>query len=162
RAGSTADESSNLAALAWYGNNLGKSYLDATELWHTGPGNYGDQIAKNENQAHPVGTKRPNSFGLYDMLGNVYEWCQDYYHQDYTGAPTDGSAWLTGGDQNTRVLRGGSWYLTAAFARPPARMYYSPELSRSHYGFRVVATPRSETPPASGDNSTGDKGPRTT
>src|SRR5215471_18601532 len=158
RAGATADDTSNLPAMAWFGNNSGKSYLDATELWRTGQDNYGEQIIKNGNQAHPVGTKRPNSFGLYDMLGNVYEWCQDYYHHDYTGAPSDGSAWLTGGDQKFRVLRGGSWYLTGLFARPPARMYYSPELSRSHYGFRVVATPRSERSPATSDNSTIDNG----
>ena len=54
-----------------------------------------------------------NAFGLYDMHGNVWEWCQDWYHDSYSAiagdAPTDGSAWVTGGEQKYRVLRGGSW-----------------------------------------------------
>ncbi len=56
-----------------------------------------------------VGEFPPNAFGLYDMHGNVWEWCQDYWHENYQGAPTNGSAWLTGGDNTTRLLRGGSW-----------------------------------------------------
>src|SRR5205823_8354125 len=50
-----------------------------------------------------------NAFGLYDMHGNVYEWCMDNWHENYNGAPEDGSAWLKGGDQRKRVLRGGAW-----------------------------------------------------
>jgi formylglycine-generating enzyme required for sulfatase activity len=57
----------------------------------------------------PVGSFPPNAFGLYDMHGNVYEWCQDVWNDNYNGAPTDGSAWLTGKDTNQRLLRGGSW-----------------------------------------------------
>lgn len=59
--------------------------------------------------AHPVGQKKPNAWGLYDMHGNVYEWCEDVWDEDYEGAPMDGSAWEIGGDQTRRVLRGGSW-----------------------------------------------------
>jgi len=62
-------------------------------------------------KTHSVGQKKPNELGLYDMSGNVYEWCQDVWHDSYEGAPTDGSAWLKGGDQARRVLRGGSWRL---------------------------------------------------
>ena len=50
-----------------------------------------------------------NGFGLFDMHGNVFEWCQDRWHGDYHGAPADGSAWTRDADQRTRVLRGGSW-----------------------------------------------------
>ncbi|MFH7026811.1 MAG: formylglycine-generating enzyme family protein [Heteroscytonema crispum UTEX LB 1556] len=56
-----------------------------------------------------VGKFPPNSFGLYDMCGNVLEWCLDKYHNNYEGAPTDGSAWLNGNDNDYRLLRGGSW-----------------------------------------------------
>ena len=51
-----------------------------------------------------------NGFGLSDILGNVYEWCQDHWHENYEGAPTDGSAWIEGGNSKRRVVRGGSWY----------------------------------------------------
>lgn len=56
-----------------------------------------------------VGSFPPNSFGLYDMHGNVWEWCQDVWHGNYNGAPTDGSAWESGGNSQSRLLRGGSW-----------------------------------------------------
>ena len=68
-----------------------------------------------------------NAFGLYDMLGNVLEWCQDWYHDNYGGianAPADGSPWLSGGDQKSRVLRGGSWNYAASRSRPADRAKY--------------------------------------
>jgi hypothetical protein len=57
----------------------------------------------------PAGAFRPNAWGLYDMHGNVWEWCVDKWHGDYEGAPIDGSAWLSG-EGSGRVIRGGSWY----------------------------------------------------
>ena len=63
-------------------------------------------------QAAPVGAFAPNKFGLYDMVGNVWEWVEDCLHEDYRGAPVDGSAWMTG-DCSRHRLRGGSW---ASFA----------------------------------------------
>ena len=60
-------------------------------------------------RTHQVGQRKPNAWGLHDMLGNVYEWCEDVYHNNYEGAPSDGTAWVTGGDSQVRVLRGGSW-----------------------------------------------------
>ncbi len=66
---------------------------------------------KNSNgQTHPVGEKKPNELGIYDMSGNVWEWCQDVWHDNYEGAPKDGSAWMQGGEGDRRVVRGGSWH----------------------------------------------------
>lgn len=58
----------------------------------------------------PVGRFPPNRFGLYDMTGNVWQWVEDCWHEDFSGAPPDGSAWLTGGDCGLRVVRAGGWY----------------------------------------------------
>jgi formylglycine-generating enzyme required for sulfatase activity len=57
----------------------------------------------------PVGAKKPNAWGLYDIHGYLWEWCLDTGHKDYRQAPTDGSAWVQGGAAKLRVLRGGSW-----------------------------------------------------
>ena len=58
-----------------------------------------------------MGTKKPNGLGLYDMSGNVWEWVEDCWHENHSGAPTDGTAWgkENGGDCGLRVIRGGSW-----------------------------------------------------
>jgi formylglycine-generating enzyme required for sulfatase activity len=115
RAGTTGDYAGDLDSMAWYEKNSGK-------------------------KTHPVGTRQPNGFGLYDMHGNVWEWCEDWYHKTYEGAPTDGSAWLGGGEQKKRVLRGGSHYSNAANLRSANRYYYFSPVNRySDSGFRVVA-----------------------
>ena len=57
----------------------------------------------------PVGVKKPNPWSLYDLHGYLWEWCADAAHENYQGAPADGSAWTTGGDATARVIRGGSW-----------------------------------------------------
>ncbi|WP_442948848.1 SUMF1/EgtB/PvdO family nonheme iron enzyme [Nostoc sp.] len=72
-------------------------------------------------QTTDVGKFPPNSFGLYDMHGNVWEWCQDVYNDNYQGAPKDGSAWLTGKDNNSMLLRGGCWYYFARHCRSALR-----------------------------------------
>ncbi len=84
-----------------------------------------------------VGTKLPNAWGLYDMSGNVWEWCEDWYHSDYTGAPSDGSAWLspTG---SFRVSRGGGWFLNARYCRSANRIYNGPSGRFNLLGFRLV------------------------
>jgi formylglycine-generating enzyme required for sulfatase activity len=84
RAGTTGDYAGQLDEMAWYGANSG-------------------------GKVHPVGQKKPNAWGLYDMHGNVYEWVQDKWHDNYVGAPTDGTAWISGSNNN-RPLRGGSWF----------------------------------------------------
>ena len=84
-----------------------------------------------------VGSFPPNAFGLYDMHGNVWEWCQDHWHGSYEEAPSDGSAWLSSGESQIRLLRGGSWNLSPTFCRSAYRSLNLSICSDS-YGFRVV------------------------
>ncbi len=80
-----------------------------------------------------------NSFGLYDMHGNVWEWCQDIYNSNYQDAPKDGSAWLTGKDNNMKLLRGGSWADNARYCRSANRPRFARSVRDRNVGFRVVA-----------------------
>jgi formylglycine-generating enzyme required for sulfatase activity len=79
-----------------------------------------------------------NAFGLYDMHGNVWECCADYWHSDYEGARTDRSVWLTDNDNNYRVLRGGSWDYNPKHCRSAYRDYLKPDYVSNKLGFRVV------------------------
>jgi formylglycine-generating enzyme required for sulfatase activity len=94
--------------------------------------------------ALPVGRKRPNAFGLYDMSGNVWEWCRDIYHANYVGAPSDGSAWELTGDASRRILRGGGWTDGGDRCRSAYRSYDNTGSTMSYNGFRLVM----EVPPA--------------
>lgn len=117
---------------------------------------WGDALGKNNcncegsksewscKRASPVGSFAPNAFGLYDMLGNVWEWVEDAWHDTYRGAPTDGKAWSSGGavstlgNQEWRVLRGGSWIIDPRDVRSAVR-FMSDQSSRNAYtGFRVA------------------------
>jgi len=89
-----------------------------------------------ENTA-PAGSFKPNAFGLYDMHGNVWEWVQDCWNDDYEGAPTDGSAW-TGGDCGRRVIRGGSWDDGARLLRSASRSGSGRSLRGNDVGFRLA------------------------
>jgi formylglycine-generating enzyme required for sulfatase activity len=84
-----------------------------------------------------VGTFRPNPFGLYDMHGNVWEWCQDTWHDSYQNAPVDGSAWETG-TSSSRVRRGGSWSYYPRNCRSAYRTYNNFGSALDDLGFRVV------------------------
>ena len=87
---------------------------------------------------HTVAQKRPNAFGLYDMHGNAWEWVQDTWHSDYKGAPGDGSAWVYGGDQARRVLRGGAWNGIPGFLRSAYRSHDAPDYRTVGTGMRIA------------------------
>jgi formylglycine-generating enzyme required for sulfatase activity len=85
-----------------------------------------------------VGIFPANPFGLYDMCGNVREWCEDGWHENYISAPTDGSAWTS--LSSGRLLRGGSWYVNPELCRSAYRNYNDAGFDGNHYGFRVVCS----------------------
>ena len=134
RAGTTTrycygDDERRLGRCAWYGGSIGPMRV------------FGITMVRAYYGIHPVAGKKPNVWGLYDMHGNALEWCQDVWHWDYSGTPTDGSAWLEGGEQKLRVLRGGAfdyphWYVRCAF-----RAGQSAKDQVEGAGFRVVASP---------------------
>ncbi|HEX8890473.1 MAG TPA: formylglycine-generating enzyme family protein [Pyrinomonadaceae bacterium] len=108
-------------------------------------GNYpygGAAKGVNRGKTMPVGSYQPNAWGLYDMHGNVLELCEDWYHDNYNGAPSDGSAWLSGGDQNYLVLRGGSWAGNGYSLRSAARDRLMSGFRSVYIGFRLVAFAR--------------------
>ena len=90
-----------------------------------------------------VGIFPPNAFGLYDMHGNVSEWCQDIWHNSYNGAPTDGSAWESGGNNSYRVLRGGSWSDSSRYCRCAGRVYSHADIRNNSRGFRIILSVKS-------------------
>jgi eukaryotic-like serine/threonine-protein kinase len=97
-------------------------------------------LAERIGKTTVVGSYPGNHWGLYDMHGNVWEWVEDVWHENYEGAPDDGSAWTEGGDPNSRLLRGGSWLIRPHGSRSAVR-------GRSHFGvlnyaigFRVART----------------------
>jgi formylglycine-generating enzyme required for sulfatase activity len=128
------------AYVAWLSRMTGKTYRLLTEAeWEYAARagsqaaySWGDEIGKgnancdgcgsqwDSKRTAPVGSFAANAFGLHDMHGNVWEWVEDCYHENYNGAPKNGSAWTEEGECSSRVVRGGSWngyprYLRAAF-----------------------------------------------
>jgi formylglycine-generating enzyme required for sulfatase activity len=116
RAGTTADYAGDFKRMAWFSENAG-------------------------DRTHAVGQKQPNVWELADMLGNVWEWCEDWYHENYYGAPTSG-VWSSGGEKKYRVLRGGSWSSSSNRLSSAFRDRDLPDYRDPSVGFRVVALTR--------------------
>src|SRR5262245_9780872 len=148
------------AYVAWLSRMTGKTYRLLTEAeWEYAARagsqaaySWGDEIGKgnancdgcgsqwDRQQAAPVGSFAANAFGLHDMHGNVWEWVEDCYHENYNGAPKDGSAWIEGGECSRRVVRGGSWIDLPRNLRAASR-YGNTAVSRDFIlGFRVGRT----------------------
>ena len=114
----------------WWGDSVGRNRancFDCGSRWD------GEQTA-------PVGSFRSNAFGLHDVSGNVYEWVEDCWHDSYAGAPSDGSAWTSGGDCGLRVLRGGSWNHGHRPLRSASRFGGAAGDRYGSLGFRVSRT----------------------
>lgn len=124
--------------IAWYGGNSGVEY----------EGGYDSSDWKDKQHdhsragTHPVREKHANPWGLYDTLGNVWEWCEDEWHNNYENAPTDGSPWRTDSKSSGRVFRGGGWTNFARFCRCACRIHWLPGGRFRGLGFRLVLSPR--------------------
>jgi formylglycine-generating enzyme required for sulfatase activity len=113
----------------WWGNNIGKNRANCD-----GCGSRWD-----DKSTAPVGSFASNPFGIYDTVGNVWEWCVDPWHSNYKGAPTDGQVW-SGGDESYRVLRGGSWDDVPRDGRTAGRNRFTSVERDGSFGFRVVSS----------------------
>ena len=105
--------------------------FSSINLWNSGHDGYATFA--------PVGSFKPNAFGVYDTAGNVTQWVEDRWNSTYDGAPRDGSAWETG-DQLRRVMRSGSWYNNSGDQEASFRNADSPRVHNQKIGFRVAVT----------------------
>jgi len=127
-----------LDAIAWYGGNSGVEYdLDEGQAM---TGEYWKEMQYETKRAgtRKVKGRQPNPWGLYDVLGNVFEWVTDAWHPDYEGAPDDGSVWESSAAGAGRVIRGGSWGGVAGNCRCAYRLQGTPETRLDDLGFRCA------------------------
>jgi formylglycine-generating enzyme required for sulfatase activity len=155
RAGDTeycfGDDVSQLDDYGWYSNNSGDCTIDADRVWeevNQDASRYTRHLRQNNNGSHPVGQKRPNTWGLYDMHGNVWEWCADDWHNNYEGAPIDSQIWVKDvknhkeSGKAKKLFRGGSCFGLARNCRSGFRSYDEASLQNYNLGFRVVCVLR--------------------
>lgn len=122
-----------------FGN--GKDHADPKEINFIGNKDYKQpysEVDEYRRKTTPVGQFNPNALGLHDMSGNVWEWCQDVWHEDYKGAPNDGLAWEVGGDSMRRVVRGGSWFNNPSNCRAAFRGRVLSDSRFGLSGFRLA------------------------
>ncbi len=118
------------------GGRYSQDYIYAGSDKLSQVGWYGDN---SNDETHEVGLLLPNELGLYDMSGNVLEWCTDDWHDNYDGAPADGSAWVDRPDRGARrVLRGGGYFYGAEACRPAIRRRSAPAYRNDDIGFRLA------------------------
>ena len=117
----------------WWGDSASDQCIHANGFGFNVSGPCSDEY----RDTAPVGSFPRNEFGLYDVLGNVWEWTQDCLNFSYDGAPTDGRAWLTG-DCGDRIIRGGSWEDQPEWIRSAARSYAWSGSQHGSVGFRVA------------------------
>jgi formylglycine-generating enzyme required for sulfatase activity len=106
-------------------------------------GEYAYEIDIKGNYRHEtteVGSFSPNSFGLYDLHGNVAEWCFDSWHDNYDRAPIDGSPWISDREKDNRILRGGSWLHLPGCCRSSHRLSAAPNSKSDAFGFRIASS----------------------
>jgi formylglycine-generating enzyme required for sulfatase activity len=119
----------------WWGSSI-----SADDANYNGNYTYsGGQTGQYRKATMPVESFKPNPWGLYQMHGNVWEWCADNWHENYRDAPEDASVWQ-GGDDRRRVLRGGCWYSYPQYLRSAWRVWYNNEFRFDGIGFRVART----------------------
>lgn len=137
RAGTTGAHAGDLNGMGWYGDNSGRQRLDPRTLSKADQNTRAQKLTGNGCTSHAVGAKYPNAWGLYDMHGNVWEWCQDVYGKYPTSSVTDpqGDGPVSG---SNRVIRGGSWYDGADYCRSARRYMYVPGKCDDHVGFRLL------------------------
>ena len=135
RAGTTGARYWELDEIAWYADNCGDRPIDSQKLWDADTSSYGKRIMENGNRPRPVGQKQFNGFQLYDMLGNVWEWTEDWFDDSYyKGSPREDPKGPASG--STRVLRGGSWFDIPRVVRASCRYYVVPGERNLSFGFR--------------------------